>query len=83
MGQLLIRNLDDRDLDRLLSRAKLQRTSVEALARLAIKQAAQLTVHEKLALAEDMQAWSREARILGSKQSLGVDLIREARDHDR
>jgi plasmid stability protein len=83
MGQLLIRNVDDRDLDRLRSRAKLQRTSVEALARLAIKQAAQLTVNEKLALAEDMQAWSREARIPGSKQSLGVNLIREARDHDR
>ena len=83
MAQLLIRNVDDRDLDRLRSRARAERTSVEALARLAIKQAAQLTVNEKLALAEDMQVWSREARIVGSRQTLGLDLIREARDHDR
>lgn len=83
MGQLSIRNIDDRDLDRLRSRAKAERTSVEALARNAIKLAARLTVNEKLALAEEMQAWSRAARIPGSKQTLGVDLIREARDNDR
>jgi hypothetical protein len=29
-----------------------------------------------------MQAWSRNARVPGKGQSLGVDLIREARDHD-
>ena len=80
MAQLLIRQLDDRDLDRLKVRAKAQRTSVEALAREAIRKEARLTVEEKLEIVREMQAWSARARVQGVAQSLGVDLIREDRD---
>lgn len=80
MTQILIRHVDDADLDRLRTRAKVQKTSVEALAREAIRQAAKLTVDEKLALVNEMQAWSRRAQIHGKSQTLGVDLIREARN---
>lgn len=82
MGQLLIRQLDDRDIDILRARAKVQRTSVEALAREAIRKEARLTVEEKLALVRDMQDWSRRAQVPGMPQTPGVDLIREARDDD-
>jgi plasmid stability protein len=80
MGQLLIRNVDDRDLERLRSRAKSQRTSVEALARDAIRKEARPNAAERRAIVRDMQAWSQSAQISGMPQSLGVDLIREARD---
>ena len=36
---------------------------------------------EKLALVRKSQEWSRKARIPGAKQTVGVDLIREDRDH--
>lgn len=83
MAQLLIRNVDDARLDRLRARAKALRRSVESLARDALHAAADDTVAERQALVAEMQAWSRKARVPGSNQSLGVDLIREARDHDR
>jgi plasmid stability protein len=83
MGQLLIRQLDDADLDRLRARAKAKKTSVEALAREAIRKEARLTVDEKLALVVEMQEWSRQAMVPGVPQTPGLELIREARDHDR
>ena len=81
MGQILVRQLDDAAIERLKIRAREKNTSVEALAREAIHQAAELSVEEKLALVRKAQEWSRKARIPGSKQTLGVDLIREDRDH--
>jgi hypothetical protein len=40
------------------------------------------SVEKKLALVRRSQQWSREARVPGAPQSLGVDLIREDRDFD-
>ncbi len=82
MGQILVRQLDDRDLDRLRARAKAMSTSVEALVREAIRKEAQLTVTEKLDLVRDMQSHFAAARVPGTPQTLGVDLIREDRDSD-
>lgn len=82
MGQILVRQLDDAAIERLKIRAREKNTSVEALAREAIYKAAEFSVEEKLALVRKAQAWSRTARIPGAKQTLGVDLIREDRDHD-
>lgn len=80
MGQLSIRRIDDADLERLRARAKAQKTSVEALAREAIHQAARLTVDEKLALVREMQAKFEAAKVPGAIQTPGWELIREGRD---
>lgn len=82
MGQLLIRQLDDVKLDRLKRRARELKTSTEALARDAVHKAAELSMTEKLEIVRRMQERSRAARIPGAPQTLGVDLIREDRDHD-
>ena len=82
MGQMLVRQLDDDAIQRLKLRARERGTSAEALARDAIHKAAELGVEEKLALVRRSQEWSRRARIAGSEQTLGVDLIREDRDRD-
>lgn len=81
MAQILVRQLDDAAVERLKARARALGTSVEALARDAIHKTAELTIEEKLALVRASHEWSRRARIPGSQQSLGVDLIREDRDH--
>jgi plasmid stability protein len=83
MADMSIRKIDDDAYARLKARARAERTTAEALAREAIHRAAQLTVQEKLALVREMQEWSRRAKMPGGKQTLGIDLIREARDHDR
>ena len=83
MAQITVRQLDDRKVARLKLRAKEQRTSVEALAREAIHQAAGgLTIAEKRALVREMQAAGERARIPGATQTPGWVLIREDRDHD-
>ena len=82
MGQILVRQLDDAAIERLRIRARERNTSVEALAREAIHKAAELGVEEKLALVRRAQEWSRRARVPGSPQTLGADLIREDRDRD-
>ena len=82
MGQILVRQLDDAAIERLKIRAREENTSVEALAREAIHKAAELGVDEKMALVRRSQEWSRKARISGSAQTLGTDLIREDRDRD-
>ena len=81
MGQILVRQLDDAAIERLKARARERNTSVEALAREAIHKAAELSIEEKLALIRRSQEWSLRAQVPGASQSLGVDLIREDRDH--
>lgn len=82
MGQITIRKLDDEKLARLKARARAERTSVEALAREAIHEAAsRLSVDEKLALVRRMQERSRRAMVPGVRQTPGWELIREDRDH--
>ena len=80
MGQLLVRQLDDATITRLKIVARERRTSVEALARQAIADAAKLTLDEKLAIVARMQAITNRARVPGVAQTPGVDLIREDRD---
>ena len=58
MGQILVRQLDDATIARLKARARERKTSVEALAREAIREAAKLTVEEKQAIVRDLWAWS-------------------------
>lgn len=82
MGQLLIRQLDDADIDRLRVRAKARRTSVEALARDAIRNAARLTVAEKYELVRNMQAKFEALKDPAMPQTPGWILIREGRDSD-
>jgi plasmid stability protein len=80
MGQLLIRQLDDADLSRLRARAKARKTSVEALAREAIRKEARMTVEEKLALVKQMQDEFEKIKTPGVEQTPGWVLIREGRD---
>lgn len=83
MGQIVVRQLDDAKLARLKARAKAERTSVEALAREAIHNAAGgLTGDEKLALARRWQEKGARAINPGVEQSPGWQLIRDDRDHD-
>ncbi|HET8612851.1 MAG TPA: hypothetical protein VFL92_08805 [Sphingomonas sp.] len=80
MGQILVRQLDDATIARLKVRARERKTSVEALAREAIRKAAELTVEEKRAIVRQMQEITERAKVPGVPQTPGVDLIREDRD---
>ena len=82
MGQLLIRQLDDATITRLKTRARERGTSVEALAREAVREAAKLSVEEKQAIVRDMWAWSARTKVAGVAQTSGTDLIRESRSDD-
>lgn len=82
MGQLLIRQLDDATIARLKVRARERKMSVEALAREAVNKAAELSVEEKKALVRRMWAVTERAKVPGVRQTPGVELIREDRDHD-
>ena len=82
MGQILVRQLDDATIARLKARARERNTSVEALAREAVTEAARLTVEEKMALVRKMQDWGRRAINPDVSQTPSLDLIREDRDHD-
>ena len=83
MAQITVRQLDDAKLARLKTRAKEQRTSVEAMARDAIHLIAdKLTVAEKQAVVREMQAKFKAAMVPGATQTPGWELIREDRDRD-
>lgn len=82
MGQILVRQLDEATIERLKARARERKTSVEALAREALTEAAKLTAEEKLALVQRMQAWGRQAMNRTVPQTSSLDLIREDRDFD-
>lgn len=80
MAQLLIRQIDADDMARLKVRAKVNRTSVEALAREAVQRAAKLTGEEKVALARKAPAETAKLMIPGVDQTPGWVLIRQSRD---
>ena len=82
MGQILVRQLDDATIDRLKARARERKTSVEALAREALTEAARLTTEEKVALVRQMQEWGQRAINRSVPQTPTLELIREDRDHD-
>lgn len=76
MGQVLVRNLEDRVLESLRIKAELNGNSLEAQLRLILTQAAGLTGPEKVALARRMQSLSP------AQMTDSTDLIREDRDRD-
>ncbi len=82
MGQLLVRQLDDAVIERLKARARERKTSVEAIVRAALTEAAALTVDEKIALVEKMRDWGQRARNPHVPLTPSLDLIREDRDRD-
>jgi plasmid stability protein len=77
-----VRQLDDSVIERLKVRASERNTSVEALAREALTEAARLTTEEKMALVRRMQDWGRRAINPAVPQTPSLELIREDRDHD-
>lgn len=82
MAQMTVRQIDEGRFEALRTRARLRGVSVEALAREAIHQAGLLSVEDKLALVDEMHAWSRQAMTAEVRQTPGWVLIREDRDSD-
>jgi antitoxin FitA len=75
MGQVLIRNIDDRTIERLRLRAELKGHSLEQELRVIIKQAAGPTVEERLAMIDRVRAMQKKPSKL-----LSEDVVRKLRD---
>lgn len=75
MGQVLIRNIDDRTIERLRLRAELKGHSLEQELREIIKQAAGPTVEERLAMIDRVRAMQKKP-----SKPLSEDVIRRMRD---
>lgn len=75
MGQVLIRNVDDRTIERLRLRAELKGHSLEQELREIIKQAAGPTVEERLAMIDRVRAMQKKPSKL-----LSEDVIRKLRN---
>ena len=75
MGQVLVRNVDDRTIERLRLRAELKGHSLEQELREIIKQAAGPTVEERLAMIDRVRAMQKKPSKL-----LSEDVIRKLRD---
>ena len=75
MGQVLIRNIDGRTIERLRLRAELKGHSLEHELREIIKQAAGPTVEERLAMIDRVRAMQKKPSKL-----LSEDVIRKLRD---
>ena len=75
MGQVLVRNIDDRTIERLRLRAELKGHSLEQELREIIKQAAGPTVEERLAMIDRVRAMQKKP-----SQMLSEDVIRRMRD---
>ena len=79
MGQVVIRNIDDRVLDRLRARAVAQRKSLEQALRDLLTDAAKPSRAELLAELERIRAMT-PPRVLGVIYPTAEELIREDRD---
>lgn len=82
MAQMTVRQIDDRRYEQLKTRARLKGVSVEALARDAIHEIAELTPEEKRALVQRMHQAGERAKVSGVAQTAGWQLVREDRDGD-
>ena len=80
MGQIIIRNLDDRIIETLKRRAEAAGRSMEAEAREVLRRATRLTFEEKLALVKEMQAITAPMMQGRTDMREGWELIREDRD---
>ena len=79
MGQVVIRNIEDRVLERLKARAKAQRKSLEQSLRDLLTEAAKPSRAELLADLERIRAMT-PSRKPGAKYPTAEELIREDRD---
>ena len=75
MAQVLIRNIDDRTIERLRLRAELKGHSLEQELRDIIKQAAGPTVEERLAMIDRVRAMQKKP-----SKMLSEDVVRKLRD---
>ncbi|HWE21974.1 MAG TPA: hypothetical protein VG758_33165 [Hyphomicrobiaceae bacterium] len=75
MGQVLIRNIDDRTIERLKRRAELKGHSLEQELRDIIKQAAGPTVEERLAMIDRVRAMQTKP-----SKMLSEDVVRKLRN---
>jgi plasmid stability protein len=82
MGQILVRNLDDKTIETLRWRARRGATSLEAEARRAIERGLALSKDEALALVDEMLAETERLKVPGAPQTESWRLIREDRDRD-
>jgi antitoxin FitA len=80
MGQIIIRNLDDRIIETLKRRAEAAGRSMEAEAREALRLATRLTGAEKLALVDEMHAITSRWLQDSGPWPDSATLIREDRD---
>ncbi len=78
MAQVIVRNLEDDVVERLKLKAELHGRSLEQELREILRQAAPLTVEQKMALSLRARAMTPK----GVKQTPAEDLIREDRDND-
>lgn len=80
MGQIIIRNLDDRIIETLKRRAEAAGRSMEAEARETLRRAVRLTADEKLSLVKEMQAITGAWRRDSERWPDSTALIRADRD---
>lgn len=82
MGQIIIRNLDDRIIETLKRRAEAAGRSMEAEAREILGRVADDRTERRLAAIARMQAEFQRSRIPGTELPDSLELLRESRDHD-
>ncbi len=78
MTNLLIREVEDTIVNRLKTRAKLNRTSLQHEASKALQQGTTLTGAERVALVEE----ARKAGRLAKVEVTGADIVRSIRDDE-
>ena len=82
MGQIIIRNLDDRIIETLKRRAQAAGRSMEAEAREVLARLADDPAERRLAAIAAMQAEFERSRIPGTTLPDSLELLRESRDID-
>jgi plasmid stability protein len=82
MGQILIRNLDDRIIETLKRRAEAAGRSMEAEAREALSQLVQDPLARRAAAIAAMQTEFERSRVPGTVMPDSLELLREGRDRD-
>jgi plasmid stability protein len=82
MGQILIRNLDDRIIETLKRRAEAAGRSMEAEAREALSQLIQDPGARRKAAIAAMRAEFERCRVPGTVMPDSLELVRESRDID-
>lgn len=80
MGQIIIRNLDDRIIETLKRRAEAAGRSMEAEAREALRRGTRLTADERVALIHEMRAIVASWRPVGEPWPDTAAMLREDRD---